>query len=85
MLIFTGFSFNNPSSVAMSRDTTKYYTTVQVDAGDSLWSIAGEYITPEYGDMEHYIKEIKRINGLHGDQILQGSYLSIPYYSSEEK
>ena len=80
-LLFTGFAFNSPSAVAQNRNTAKYYTTVQVDAGDSLWSIAGEYMTPEYEDMDDYIAEIKEVNGLNGNLILQGSYLNIPYYA----
>ncbi|MGI6070027.1 MAG: LysM peptidoglycan-binding domain-containing protein [Blautia sp.] len=83
VLLFTGFSFNSPASIAQNRDTVKYYTTVQVDAGDSLWSIAGEYMTPEYEDMDDYIEEIKSINGLRGNLIQQGGYLSIPYYAAK--
>lgn len=84
MLVFTGFAFNSPSAVAQNRNTVKYYTTVQVEAGDSLWTIAGEHITPEYDDMDDYIEEIKSINGISGNLIQQGSYLNIPYYAEED-
>lgn len=84
LFLTTGFSFNSPEAVAMNRNTVKYYTTIQVHAGDSLWSIADEYITPEYTDMDSYIQEICAINGIRGDQIHQGSYLNIPYYAEAE-
>ena len=35
LFLTTGFSFNSPEAVAMNRNTVKYYTTIQVHAGDS--------------------------------------------------
>ena len=29
----------------------KYYTSIVVEKGDTLWDIANQYITPEYGDI----------------------------------
>lgn len=84
LFLTTGFSFNNPSAIAQNRNTVKYYTTVQVHAGDSLWSIAEAYCTPEYRDMDRYIQEICDINGIPGDEIRPGSYLNIPYYAEAE-
>lgn len=63
----------------------KYYTSIQIENGSSLWDIAQEYMSEEYPSAEEYIQEIKQINHIDGDLIYAGSYLCIPYYSSELK
>lgn len=60
--------------------TSKQIVSVQINKGDTLWSIAGRYITTEYKDMNTYIKEIKETNGLTTDTIHEGSYIIVPYY-----
>ncbi len=63
----------------------KYYTSIQIDSGMSLWEIAEEYMTEEYDSQEEYIREVKNINHLKDDLLYAGSYLCVPYYSSEYK
>lgn len=63
----------------------KYYTDIEVEYGDSLWSIAGEYADSHYSSKLEYIREVKSINHLSGDSIREGQTLVIPYYSSEYK
>ena len=60
--------------------TTKYYTSVSVKAGDSLWSISSGYREMGYSDKADYIREIKDINNITGDTISAGSSIIIPYY-----
>lgn len=60
----------------------KYYKSVLIDSGDTLWSIAVENKTPGT-DTEDVVEEIKKINGLHSDGITSGNYLIVPYYSKE--
>ena len=60
----------------------KLVTSVKIEKGDSLWNIASEYITDEYTDMNIYINEIKKSNGLTSDIIHEGSYIIVPYYNS---
>ncbi len=60
----------------------KRYTSLQVEEGDSLWSIAGEHLSEEYRSMDQYILEVKRINHISGDEIHSGAYLVIPYYTN---
>lgn len=64
---------------------TKYFTSIEIQEGTSLWDIAKAYQTEEYASTEEYIKEVKKINHMTGDIIYAGSYLCIPYYSSEDK
>ncbi len=61
--------------------TTKTITCVQIEAGDTLWSIANSYYSEECGSMEDYIQEIKKSNGLKSNTIHRGAYLIIPYYT----
>jgi len=60
----------------------KLVASVLIEKGDSLWSIASEYITDEYADMNKYIYEIKKSNGLTSDTIHEGCYIIVPYYTS---
>ena len=63
----------------------KYYTSIQIHSGDSLWSIAETYMTGEYQNIYDYIDEVREINHLSGDYLRAGSKLCVPYYSSEYK
>ncbi|MBP5410538.1 MAG: LysM peptidoglycan-binding domain-containing protein [Lachnospiraceae bacterium] len=63
-----------------SSQRTKKLTSVYVESGDSLWSIAEEFYTSECGDMKDYIKEIKLTNGLDSNTIRYGYTLLVPYY-----
>ena len=65
--------------------TYKYYTSIKVTYGDTLWEIAEKYRTDEYEDIPSYIEEVKQINHLTSSQITDGMYLCIPYYTSEYK
>lgn len=59
----------------------RYYTTVKVEPGDTLWSIAQTYNQNSGMDIRDYIIELKRINQLLTDEIRAGEYLSIVYFS----
>ena len=63
----------------------KYYTTVTVATGETLWDIAKKYSSEEYGSIENYIREVKSINHISGDRICAGEALTVPYYSGEYK
>ena len=69
----------------MDVPTYKYYTSVSVKSGDTLWSIAQEYISCEYEDTNDYIREVRSINHLVGNDLTPGEYLTVPYYSTEYK
>lgn len=69
-----------------SADTTetrkKTCTSIEVQAGDTLWSIAETYYTEECVGLVVYIDEIKRTNNMYDDKIMAGSYLIVPYYKA---
>ena len=87
LIVFTIISLSafNIKAEESSSETYKYYTCIEIESGDSLWSIAAEYKTSEYSSIDEYIKEVKSINNMRNDEINQGDSLVIPYYSNELK
>lgn len=71
------------AQAASAEPTYKYYTSIEIHSGDTLWSIADDYITDDYEDMNAYITEICSINHISEDEIHSGQYITIPYYSHE--
>ncbi len=71
----------NAQEYARTADTeVKCYKSIEIQPGDSLWSIAEEYQDAHYTSTNEYIKEIKQINHLQSDLIHSGRYLTITYY-----
>lgn len=66
------------------KEAYKYFESYEVKPGDSLWSIADEYITPEYRDKEEYIAEIKQMNHMLDDDLSAGDFLIVSYYAYDE-
>ena len=64
----------------------KYYTSIEVAEGETLWSIAECHADAHYADIRDYVDEVVRINHLWDeDRLLAGQRLIIPYYSEEYK
>lgn len=59
---------------------TKTITSVEIQQGDTLWSIAKDHITDEYNDINDYIEEIMYTNNLNSDKIHAGNHIIVPYY-----
>lgn len=76
------FLFLSIKADGSSTPKYKYYKSIEVKSGDTLWSIAEEYMSDNYSSRQAYIKEVKYINNMETDQITCGKYLIIPYYSS---
>lgn len=57
----------------------RYYTSIQLQHGDSLWSIAGRYMEGSGYTQKEYMRELVRMNGLMTDQIHSGEYLTVMY------
>ena len=77
-VIISGSIMAQASKKESSRN--KYFTSVYVNPGDSLWSIAEQFITEEYESISDYIQEIKRMNNLKSNDIHAGNYLMVCYY-----
>jgi len=71
------------TQAAPAETTYKYFTSVQIESGDTLWAIASEYITDEYSDMNEYMNEVCAINHISEDEIHAGQFIVVPYYAAE--
>ena len=67
------------SSKADPASYNKYYKTVRVEYGDTLW------IMDLNIDKTEYIAEICAVNNLNADEIQAGEYIVVSYYSKEVK
>ena len=63
----------------------KYYTSIRVEAGDTLWDIAERYVCDQTGSRQDYIREVMKLNGMKSDQIRTGENITVFYYSTELK
>lgn len=62
----------------IEKNPTKTYLTIQVNANDTLWSIADEYMNDDYYDHETYINEVVSINRIKNNVIYAGSSITVP-------
>lgn len=60
----------------------KFYTTILVEEGDTLWAIADEYMTEEYESRDSFMEEVRKMNHLTGSIIHAGNTLLIPYFAN---
>ena len=82
LLIFItihAFAYSN------SKPLNKYYTSVRVERGDTVWSLADEYNEGSEISKREYVDEICQLNSLNDGKITAGEYIVVSYYSEEEK
>lgn len=60
----------------------KYYTSIEITYGETLWSIAEKYADTGYDSLVQYVNEVKKINHLKDDTIIAGQFLIVPYYAT---
>lgn len=84
LLILMGSSIRTFAS-SRSDDSSslqKYYTSIRIEKGDSLWSIADSYVTDHVMSKDDFIREVCQVNHINKDDILRsGDYLVVFYYS----
>ena len=68
-----------------SRPYNKYYTSVRVEEGDTVWSIADRYIADSQVSKRAYVDEICRLNSLTDGNVRSGDYIVVSYYSQDIK
>ena len=77
-------SFLSNAKNENSQASYKYYKSITIENGDTLWSIAQEYMDDShYGSINEYINEVKQMNTLYNDDITYGQHLIIPYYGND--
>ncbi len=87
MIFFNRFSVMTGAQSDTYTPEFKYFTTVTVHTGDTLWNIAKEhYSEVHYHSFNEYLNEIYNLNHLaQNDKINAGECIIIPYYSTEFK
>lgn len=84
LLISIGF-ITKTVTAQRSGKRVKLITSVEIQAGDTLWSIASAYMSDEYDSINDYIDEIRDSNGMASDEIHTGNYIIVPYYADASK
>lgn len=79
LLVISGF-FIKATTTKAAGNRIRTISSVKIEKNDSLWSIASEYYTDDFGSIQDMIDEIKQINGLTSDTIKAGNYIVVPYY-----
>lgn len=68
-----------------SKPVNKYYTSIVIEDGDTLWTLADRYNNSTIMNKQDYIKEICILNCISEDSIHTGDSIIVSYYSDEEK
>ena len=63
----------------------KYYVSIRVESGDTLWTIADKYVGGFNIEKNDYIEEVCQINEISKNDIHAGDYIVVPYYSQDIK
>ena len=59
----------------------KYYANVEIQDGDTLWDLAGDYMdVAHYEDRMDYINEVMTINGMHDTCLIEGRNIILTSY-----
>lgn len=59
----------------------KYYKSICIEEGDTLWDIADKYIAGTDISHDDYIREICELNQIYKNEIHAGEYIVVSYYS----
>ena len=83
-IIISFIFFSNRVAAENSREVNVYYTSYEIQPGDTLWTIADQFMTAETSDKAEFISSIKKLNHISSDNITAGNYLVIEYVACEE-
>lgn len=72
--VFANTNETNSSDMSMSNVE---YRTVDVEQGDTLWTIAQSQVGSEM-DIRKYVNEIKKLNDIKGSLINEGQIIKLP-------
>ena len=81
VILFSNKNIASADETGNNVTLTKYYKTITIEKGDTLWSIANEYMSGEYRTTKEYVKELRSMNGLHSDNITSGEKLVVAYFA----
>lgn len=84
LICFAAGLYVSGKSNGACESVQKYYTSIRIKEGDSLWELAEFYTRDiEHTSIEGYLNEVKVLNNLKDTTIYTDAYLTIPYFVSE--
>ena len=81
IILFSNRSVINADESGNAVQLTKYYKTITIEPGETLWSIAEEYKSGDYKTTQDYVDELITMNKLHSDSITSGQKLIVAYFA----
>lgn len=78
-LFFGFFLMNVSAKEAFESGRVSYYTYIQIQPGDTLWSIAEDYAVRTDITVDEYVLRLKQMNHIGEDTIHVGHYLTVMY------
>ena len=82
-MAFGVFFVSAHESASSDQTVYKYYKSIEIQPGDTLWGIAEETMTSEYDSIPEYVEVLKEMNSLKSDDIEAGQHLIIAYDDTE--
>lgn len=90
VVIIAGLSVGLGSNFASAQDDTehpvngqRYYKSIVLESGDTLWDIAEEFHLSERETVSEYVEDLMVLNNLDTDMIHEGQFLTVIYYEDE--
>ena len=85
-IAITQFSFRANAETVSNKQLAVSYKSVMIEKNDTLWDIAVRQTAdfPEIS-IKDYIKKVKKVNRMEGDDIQSGNYLLLPTYCYLDK
>lgn len=86
IIFFAGMGFGSLFARAeepVDISARKYYTNVEIQPGDTLWTIADVYMDSHYVNRKEYLNELMELNHMSSDLLISGQKLIVPYYTAE--
>lgn len=79
---FGAFLVSAHEKTSADKTVYKYYKSIQIQSGDTLWAIAEDTMTNDYNSVAEYVQVLKDMNNLNSDDIQAGQNLIIAYNDS---
>lgn len=82
LAILLGSSISALASAKEQEPLHKYYKSIQVKNGDTLWTIADRFTADGTLTKKKFIQEVCELNHLSTDQIHSGESIVVVYYAT---